>query len=126
MKPFRIFSIVLLLLTTSCVSINLQQPEPTSTATAETAVVETQRTTAIPTQASGLSEAVLRNSEFLSPSLGKAVKLVDGTFTGAVNGVELQATLQPGIQFGDLNGDSVNDAALLLAEKQVVRVHLFH
>lgn len=116
MKPFRIFSIVLLLLTTSCVSINLQQPEPTSTATAETAVVETQRTTAIPTQASGLSEAVLRNSEFLSPSLGKAVKLVDGTFTGAVNGVELQATLQPGIQFGDLNGDSVNDAALLLAE----------
>lgn len=116
MKRFRIFSVVLLLLISSCVSINLQQPESTSIEIVETAILVTPETTTIPLQATGLTEEALRNSEFLSPSLGKAVKLVEGTFTGTVDGIELQATLQPGIQFGDLNGDGVDDAALLLAE----------
>jgi len=115
MKRYRLLSIAVLLLLSSCVNINLQQTEPTPNVIVETAL-PTQEVTNIPAQAAGLTEAVLLNSEYLSPSQGKAIKLVEGKFSGLVDGVELSASIEPGIQFGDLNGDGVDDAALLLAE----------
>ncbi len=116
MKRGKLFSVFLLLFLSSCVSINFQQPLSTPISNVETTVAEIQAATAIPSKAAGLTDEVLRNSEFLSPTLGKAIRLRDGTFSGMVDGIELTATLEPGIQFGDLNNDGVNDAALLLAE----------
>jgi len=69
-----------------------------------------------PPMAQGLTEEVLRNSTFLSPQMGVPVTLVDGKYSGEVNGSPLNVNLQPGVQFGDLNGDQVPDAALLLSE----------
>lgn len=116
MKRGKLFSVLLLLFLSSCVSINFQQPLSTPISNVETTVAETQAVTAIPSQAAGLTEEVLRNSEFISPTLGKAIRLVDGVFSGMVGEVDLQARLEPEIQFGDLNSDGVDDAALLLAE----------
>jgi len=56
------------------------------------------------------------NARYLSPMLQQPIQLVNGVFTGVVDGVELTARIQPGMQFSDLNEDSVNDAAFLLAE----------
>lgn len=64
----------------------------------------------------GLSEEVLRNSEFLSPLMGVPVRLVDGKFSGEANGSPLNVSLRSGVMFGDLNRDGVNDAAFLLNE----------
>ncbi len=110
------FSIVLLLFLTACVTVNVQQENPTATSAAGIPAMNTPEVGLLPTSAPGLSEEVLRNSEFLSPALNAPIRLVNGEFSGTVNGVNLNASIQPGIQFGDLNGDGVNDAALLLSE----------
>jgi len=99
-----------------CVTINL--------GSAPTAIVNETPTQLpdleeIPTtlpQSPGLTEAALLNGRYLSPLLQQPIQLVEGTYEGMVEGVELNARVQPGIQFGDLNADGISDAAFLLAE----------
>lgn len=115
-KKLYTLSLAFLLILTACVTINVQQENPTATAGAASPATLTPEVGLPPTNAPELTEEVLRNSEFLSPMLNAPIRLVNGEFSGSVNGVELRASIQPGIQFGDLNGDGVDDAALLLSE----------
>ncbi len=114
-KRIGVISIVFLLFLSACVTINVQQPATPTGVTSEP-VVNTPQATLPPTTAPGLTEDVLRNSEFLSTTLNTPIKMVNGEFSGTVDGVQLRAHIMPEIQSGDLNGDGVNDAALLLAE----------
>jgi hypothetical protein len=109
-------STVFLLFLSACVTINVQQPAPTSTETAGTPILSTPPAAPNSTSEPALTEEALRNSEFLSPTLNTPIKMVNGEFSGTVGGVSLRAEILPEIQFGDLNRDGMKDAALLLAE----------
>ena len=63
-----------------------------------------------------LSEERLQNADYLSPLLQVPITLVNGAFSGMIDGTELNVTALPGIAYGDLNGDGVEDAAFVLAE----------
>ncbi len=63
-----------------------------------------------------LTDERLMNAEYLSALLQVPVSLVDGAFSGVVAGSELNVRLQPGIAYGDLNADGINDAAMILSE----------
>lgn len=63
-----------------------------------------------------LSEERLWNADYLSPLLQAPITLVNGAFSGMIDGTELNVTAQPGIAYGDLNGDGIEDAAIVLAE----------
>ncbi len=104
------------LLTSGCVTIDLGNSSPvTETGThPQTPVFED--TSEPTTNPAGLNETTLMNTQYLSPMLQVPVQLVDGRFEGVVDGVELIARIQPGIQFGDLNVDGTSDAAWLLSE----------
>lgn len=115
-KRISAFWLVLMLFLTACVTINVQQENPTATPGAVLPATNTPEVGLPPTSAPGLSEELLRNSEFLSPAMNVPIRLVDGEFSGSVNGVELKTSIRPGVQFGDLNDDGVDDAALLLSE----------
>ncbi len=69
-----------------------------------------------PVEQSGLSDDLLRNSSYLSPQAQGGITLVDGRFSGQVNGIELTSVMYPQILHGDINGDGVQDAAFLLSE----------
>lgn len=60
----------------------------------------------------GLTVESLKNSSYFSPLCQKTVQLAEGQ---SVSG-ECSVTLLPEIAIGDLNGDQVEDAAVLLAE----------
>ena len=107
-------------LLTGCVTINLPPQQttvpPIPPELIPTSTLQPVLPTEVPVVLPGLTEEVLRNSEYLSPMMNAPVKLVNGEFSGEVKGTELYIVIQPGIQFGDLNMDGVNDAALLLSE----------
>lgn len=98
-----------------CVTINFgSTPAP---ATETPALFPTLEPTPIPEAGNAaLSEASVMNAQVLSPMLQQPFQLVDGAFSGVMDGVTLNARIQSGIQFGDLNEDGINDAAFLLAE----------
>ncbi len=108
MKTAARFTLIfLLLMVAACVPF-AQKTELVATSTATLETVEP----AAPTVDAGLTEQLLRNMEYLAPELGVSVKLVDGIFKGASQSVTMLAQFA----LGDLNGDQVNDAAILLAE----------
>lgn len=78
--------------------------------TAETAEV----TASAP--AVGLTTDALKNSSYLSPFCQKTIQLADGKYAASDDTGACSVTLLPEIAFGDLNGDQVEDAAVLLAE----------
>jgi hypothetical protein len=99
----------------SCVTINLgSTPVPATESPSQPPILEVPPTPAAVN--AELTETTLMNARYLSPMLQQPLQLVNGVFTGVVDGVELTARIQPGMQFSDLNEDSVNDAAFLLAE----------
>lgn len=117
-KIFYSFLMILLavVLATGCVTINLGDstpPPPEDLPVDPTKPVETDEPT--PTN-TGLTEDTLFNMQYLSPMLQVPVQLVNGEFSGVVDGVELTTRVRPEIAFGDLNGDGIDDAALLLSE----------
>lgn len=112
MNKIKRISVLLLLLLTSCVSVNLSG-EPSAT---EETIIEMPEASEESTISPLLTEEILRNSEFLSPVQNVPIQLANGEFKGTVNGIELTAVLQPGVQFGDLNADGLDDAAMVLAE----------
>lgn len=96
-----------------CVTINLgpNQPSPSP----EPTEIPLPTATEAPVQA-GLTEERLLNAEILSPLQQVPVVLVNGAFSGQLADTELNVKVYPDIQFGDLNADGVDDAAMILAE----------
>lgn len=107
---------IFIVMTSGCITVNLGETPSapvTDLPVQPTNIVET----ATPLQQKPvLTEETLMNMQYLSPMLQTAVQLENGAFDGEVNGVELHAQIQSGIQFGDLNADGVIDAAFLMAE----------
>ncbi|PKN98381.1 MAG: hypothetical protein CVU42_12690 [Chloroflexi bacterium HGW-Chloroflexi-4] len=68
--------------------------------------------TVLPATDDGITEQTLRNMTYLSPNDGIAVQLVDGVYSDET----MTLTLLPQLAIGDLNGDAIDDAAILLAE----------
>jgi hypothetical protein len=69
-----------------------------------------------PVEQPGLTDEVLKNSTYLSPQAQGGFTLVDGKFSGQVNGLDINAVMHPEILRGDVNGDGIEDAAFLLSE----------
>lgn len=118
MKTVTRFSLVFLLfLVASCVPIvqkNSEGAVDTSKQTNDAPVNPTSSTieeTAMPTADSGLTLEKLKNMEYITPSLEQPVKLIDGVF----NEGDTTVSLLPETAIGDLNGDQVDDAVVLLA-----------
>lgn len=63
-----------------------------------------------------LSAEALKNAEYHLPQHETPIKLVDGQYTASSGAASLTVNLLEPIAFGDLNGDGVEDAAVLLAE----------
>jgi len=74
--------------------------------------------TLVPTQpvTSGLTVEKLQNSAYLAPQYQKTVQLINGEYKNTDANGEYSVTILPQIAIGDLNGDQVDDAAVLLAE----------
>lgn len=108
--------VLVMVLTTGCITINLgdSAPSPLDDLPVEPINPVSTAEPALPQV--GLTEDTLFNMQYLSPMLQVAVQLVNGEFSGVVEGVELTAKIRPEIEFGDLNGDGIDDAALLLSE----------
>lgn len=112
----RLISMAIVLLILSlpgCVTINLggEQPNPTPSA-APVVVLPPTASPALP----GLTADRLLNAEFLSPLQQVPITLVNGEFSGLVDGVALNVKMMPDIQFGDLNEDGIDDAVVIVAE----------
>ncbi len=63
-----------------------------------------------------LTEDAILNMQYDSALAQAPVTLVNGRFSGEINGMSLTAVVEPGIAFGDLNQDGILDGALLIAE----------
>lgn len=104
------------LFASGCVTIDLgSTPSETEPPIPTQPPVEPQLPEPLPS-APALTEETLLNARLLSPMLQAPIQLVEGSFSGVVDGVDLTARALPGIQFGELNGDGIPDAAWLLAE----------
>jgi len=89
--------------------------EPVSAPTIEGTEIKV--ATSIPeTNQTLLTEDAILNMQYQSPLAQAAVDLVNGRFSGEINGMSLTAVVEPGIAFGDLNQDGISDGALLIAE----------
>ena len=122
MKNHRLISLVFLtLLLTACIPLRDSQILATRTPVAPTLVFPeaTIQSTAIPptpAQQFELSETLLRNMTYQSSYFNIPIALQDGQYRLSNDtGTQTVDMLSP-IAFGDLNGDGLNDAAVLLAE----------
>ncbi len=68
------------------------------------------------TAAARLTARDLRNAEYYLPQYKRTVKLVDGSYEAGTGPDYIFAKLVEPLAFGDLNGDGLEDAAVLLAE----------
>ncbi len=108
MKRTSVFAALLFVLiaATACRLLGSGSPTPVSPTTAA----------AVPTVAS-LTASRLKNGTYKLPQLGETVTLVNGKFDRETSGTDIvHAALLDPIAFGDLNGDGVEDAAILLSE----------
>jgi hypothetical protein len=103
----RFGSLLLLVWVAACVPTSQKTVEVTTSP-----VAMADEGMAIPAAKEGMTEQKLNNLIFISPNSGISVQLVDGGY--AVEKMTL--TLLPQIAIGDLNGDAIDDAAVLLAE----------
>jgi hypothetical protein len=100
---------------------------PTATATSAPTVVQASQTpfqalgspTAAPLATSGITSLTLdklRNGTYYAPFFRQTVTLKDGAFTGGVSPNSTSVQMLDIVAYGDLNGDGVDDAAIILAE----------
>lgn len=62
----------------------------------------------------GMTEQELKNMSYMSPNSGILVQLIEGVYADET----MTLTLLPQVALGDLNEDTINDAAVLLAENE--------
>lgn len=114
--PLSAIFIVITAFTSGCVTFNLGSEatvEPTLVPSPTPALIET--VVPEPSQPALTQESLL-NMAYLSPMVQQPVQLVNGEFSGVLDGVELNVKVRPEVAFGDLNNDGVEDAALLISE----------
>jgi hypothetical protein len=114
MKIFRLFIgiIFIYLVIVGCTLLTpTSPPVPPTTTPAATKTAHT--ATPVLVQ---LTTTQLKNTEYKLPQYHKTVKLVDGHFTSDSGADMLDVSLLDPVAFGDLNGDGLPDAAVLLAE----------
>jgi hypothetical protein len=87
-----------------------QAPAPTATPAA------TETTVPSPTALPGLSDTLLQNGSYQTPQYNRSVTLKDGKYEAGSGADYFMASLLPLRAKGDLNGDGLEDAAVLLAE----------
>ncbi|MCX6065311.1 MAG: hypothetical protein NT121_06105 [Chloroflexi bacterium] len=127
MKHLAVILIVLLLASLAC-SLDFNPPPlsltPPNVAATSTPLIIPVTLTSIPLSptaystpdGSALSLAQLKNAEYKLPFYGHTVKLVDGKYEQGSGADYMFAQLLDQVAFGDLNGDGLGDAAILLAE----------
>jgi photosystem II stability/assembly factor-like uncharacterized protein len=76
----------------------------------------TQISGAAPASGSALTPEMLKNGLYTTPFYGKTVTLADGSYEAGSGPDYLMVKLLDQVAFGDLNGDGVDDAAVILAE----------
>jgi hypothetical protein len=72
--------------------------------------------TPFPPAPSGLTLEVLKNGTYHAPVYDRTVTLVNGSFSDDSGAGAYSVQMLDGVAFGDLNGDDVGDAAILLVE----------
>ncbi|MHB8087552.1 MAG: Gmad2 immunoglobulin-like domain-containing protein [Anaerolineaceae bacterium] len=105
----RFGSFFLLVLVAACVPSVQNTIEITTPS--ETLIVEA---TVNSQFAEGLTEQELKSMSYISPNSGILVQLVEGVYADE----SMTLTLLPQVAIGDLNGDAIDDAAVLLAENE--------
>jgi hypothetical protein len=123
------FPILVLLL--AILACNIQTTAPTSTPMVITVTVASPvptttpvitDTPATPTSTPGASGALtletLRNGTYLTPFYNRTITLVNGSFSDGSGPTFYSVQMLNVYAFGDLNGDGINDAAVILAENQ--------
>lgn len=113
---------ILLLLTSGCVPLSAgtppstliptQTPPPTETPVPTATVPEPTSTPSIPP----LTADQLKNATYTLPVYEQTITLQDGTFLSGEGPTQISVRLQDSMAFGDMDGDGVEDAAVLLAE----------
>jgi len=103
MKPYLSFLLLTALVLGACAPIPLANPT-------QAPVVNTSVPTATSTPA--LTLDTLRQAEYVAPQYNQVVKLTDGRYQSDA----FVVMMLDQVAFGDLNGDGVEDATVLLAE----------
>jgi hypothetical protein len=131
MKRLRIFAVLLILLigAPACnlpggtVSPTYKVPPPQLTQTSTAPILPSTSPNATPTAATlapavpSLTADMLKNGTYTLPQLGKTVTLVNGKYDSPASAADvIHTALFDLIAFGDLNGDGVEDAAVLFSE----------
>ena len=89
----------------------------TATANPTTLVTATLEPTSVPpTPVLGLDELDLTSGTYLLPVSGREVTLSQGKYEAGSGADYLQAVLLPMLAFGDIDGDGIEDAAVLIGE----------
>jgi hypothetical protein len=119
-RPFWIVLFVSVICLTSCnIPVPAGSPSPTAVPVQPSNTPQPQATStplATPTVLPVLSETILKNQTYVLPQSGKTVTLVDGKFQSGSGADSITAVLLPQMAFGDLNGDGIEDAAVLIGE----------
>ena len=72
--------------------------------------------TPVPPAPAGLTLLMLRNGTYFAPAYGKTITLVNGAYTTGSGADQYSVQMLDMVALGDMNGDGVNDAAILLVE----------
>ena len=92
------------------------KPAPTQVPTAVPSLTPAPTEPPTTPTAARLTAEDLKNAEYYLPQYTRTVKLVDGSYESGSGADYIFAKLVEPIAFGDLNGDGLEDAAVLLAE----------
>ena len=89
---------------------------PTIAPATETALAPGPTDTPVTPTPAGLTLDMLQNGTYFAPFYSRMVKLVNGAYTEGSGADLYSVQMLDTVATGDLNGDGVNDAAILLAE----------
>jgi hypothetical protein len=119
-KKISLFILILGLTALACnFELNVSNPPLTETETqgVPSGGSDTPTTTqAAPSGSEGLTVEMLKNGTYHAPYFDRTITLVNGTYTEGSGASIYTVSMTDVYAFGDLNGDGVNDAGILLVE----------